>query len=68
VQTPAGDIPELAVAARVTFRLWTVEDLSLAIAIWGSREVTRLIADIGTRSEEQARECLAKEMANWEKH
>jgi [ribosomal protein S5]-alanine N-acetyltransferase len=49
---------------RIGFRLWTAEDLPLAVGIWGNPQVTKLIADLGNPSEEQARERLAREMAN----
>jgi [ribosomal protein S5]-alanine N-acetyltransferase len=49
---------------RIGFRNWAVEDLSLAVAIWGDPQVTRLVADLGNPSEEQARVRLALEMAN----
>jgi [ribosomal protein S5]-alanine N-acetyltransferase len=49
---------------RIDFRIWTAEDLPLAIGIWGNPQVTRLVADLGNPSKEQARERLAREMAN----
>jgi RimJ/RimL family protein N-acetyltransferase len=49
---------------RVGFRCWAAEDLPIAVAIWGDPEVTRLIADLGNPSEHQARDRLAREMAN----
>jgi [ribosomal protein S5]-alanine N-acetyltransferase len=49
---------------RLGFRCWTPDDLPLALAIWNKPEVTRLIADLGNPSEEQARNRLAREMAN----
>jgi RimJ/RimL family protein N-acetyltransferase len=51
---------------RIGFRVWTAEDLPLALAIWGNPQVTKLIADLGNPSEEQARERLAREVANRE--
>src|SRR5262249_56411507 len=51
---------------RIGFRCWRCEDLPLALAIWGNPHVTRLIADRGSPCEEQARQRLAREMANWE--
>jgi [ribosomal protein S5]-alanine N-acetyltransferase len=51
---------------RIGFRCWTAEDLPLAVAIWGDPEVTRLVADLGNPSEGQARDRLAREMANHE--
>jgi ribosomal-protein-alanine N-acetyltransferase len=49
---------------RIGFRCWRADDLPLAVALWGDGEVTRLIADLGRPSEEQARERLEREMAN----
>src|SRR6476661_1593784 len=49
---------------RITFREWTADDLPLAVAIWGNPEVTRLVADLGNPSVEQARERLTRELAN----
>lgn len=49
---------------RITFRQWTSDDLSQAVAIWGDPAVTRLIADLGNPSVEQARDRLAREIAN----
>ena len=49
---------------RLGFRCWAAKDLPLAVAIWGQPEVTRLIADLGNPSAEQARQRLAREMAN----
>jgi [ribosomal protein S5]-alanine N-acetyltransferase len=51
---------------RIGFRRWGTEDLPLAVALWGDPEVTRLVADLGNPSEEQARERLAREVANRE--
>jgi RimJ/RimL family protein N-acetyltransferase len=51
---------------RLGFRCWTAADLPLAVAIWGQPAVTRLIADLGNPSAEQARQRLALEMANQE--
>src|SRR5262249_9778056 len=51
---------------RIGFRCWRCEDLPLALTIWGNPLVTRLIADLGDPCEEQARQRLAREMANWE--
>ena len=49
---------------RLGFRCWTAADLPLAVAIWGQPAVTRLIADLGNPSAEQARRRLARAMAN----
>ena len=51
---------------RLGFRCWAAQDLPLAVAIWGQPAVTRLIADLGNPSEEQAQQRLAREMANQE--
>jgi RimJ/RimL family protein N-acetyltransferase len=53
---------------RIAFRLWTPDDLPLAVVIWGNAEVTRLVADLGNPSEGQARERLGREIANWGAH
>jgi RimJ/RimL family protein N-acetyltransferase len=53
---------------RIGFRTWSAEDVPLAVGIWGDPEVTRLIADLGLPSEGQARERLAREMANLSAH
>ena len=47
---------------RLGFRLWTKEDLPLALAIWGDPQVTRFVG--GPFSEEQVREKLEREIAN----
>lgn len=48
--------------ARLGFRLWSVEDLPLALALWGDLRVTRLIG--GPFSEQQIQERLAREVAS----
>lgn len=50
------------------FRLWTADDLPLARLLWADPQVTQLVADLGNPSEEQARERLARELANWQSH
>ncbi len=50
--------------ARIGFRCWTTEDLPLALGLWNNPQVTRLIADLGESSEQQARERLAREIVN----
>jgi ribosomal-protein-alanine N-acetyltransferase len=49
---------------RIGFRVWTADDLPLAVTIWGDPRVTRLVADLGHPSPEQAGERLAREVAN----
>jgi RimJ/RimL family protein N-acetyltransferase len=49
---------------RIGFRLWQPDDLLLALSLWGDTTVTRLIADLGQPSEEQARARLDRELAN----
>jgi RimJ/RimL family protein N-acetyltransferase len=53
-------------AERIGFRCWSAEDLPLAVAAWADPRVTRLVADLGNPSAEQARERLSLEMANRE--
>ncbi|MCE9565042.1 MAG: GNAT family N-acetyltransferase [Planctomycetes bacterium] len=53
---------------RIVFQKWTADDLRLALAIWGDPRVTRLVADLGNPSEEQAVERLEREIANQEKY
>ncbi|MFZ0641441.1 MAG: GNAT family N-acetyltransferase [Candidatus Acidiferrales bacterium] len=48
-------------SARLGFRCWSSDDLSLAVALWGDSRVTKLIG--GPLSEQQVRERLHKEMA-----
>jgi ribosomal-protein-alanine N-acetyltransferase len=48
--------------ARLGLRLWSSEDLPLALALWGDIQVTRLIG--GPFSEEQIREGLDREIAS----
>jgi [ribosomal protein S5]-alanine N-acetyltransferase len=53
---------------RLGFRIWTVEDLPLALGLWGDPEVTRLIDARGRLSEEQVRERLEREIATRDSH
>jgi len=46
--------------ARLGFRTWSMDDLPLALALWGDRDVTRLIG--GPFSEPQVRARLAQEI------
>lgn len=46
--------------ARLGFRYWTMDDLPLALALWGDPEVTKLIG--GPFSEEVVRKRLAAEI------
>ena len=48
----------------IVFRQWSHEDISLAAAIWADPQVTRLIADLGNPTEQQARDRLARELGN----
>lgn len=48
--------------ARLGLRLWSSDDLSLALALWGDIQVTRLIG--GPFSEQQIRERLEREIAS----
>ena len=47
---------------RLGFRVWTIEDLPLALLLWGNPEVTRTFG--GPFSEAQIHERLAREIAN----
>jgi ribosomal-protein-alanine N-acetyltransferase len=49
---------------RLSFRTWTAADWPLALALWGNPQVTRLIADLGFPSEQQAHERLVREFDN----
>jgi [ribosomal protein S5]-alanine N-acetyltransferase len=53
---------------RLGFRAWTVEDLPLALGLWGDPEVTRLIDARGRLSEEQVWERLEREIATRDSH
>lgn len=48
--------------ARLGFRLWSVEDFPLALALWGDSHVTRLIG--GPFTEQQIQERLTREIAS----
>ena len=48
--------------ARLGFRLWSSDDLPLALALWGDPQVTRFIG--GPFSETQIQERLAREIAS----
>jgi RimJ/RimL family protein N-acetyltransferase len=52
--------------ARLGFRLWSIEDLPLARALWGDLQVTRYIG--GPFSEEQIQERLAREISFMSAH
>jgi len=54
------------VTARLGFRLWSGEDLPLAMALWADQEVTRFIG--GPFSEEQIHERLNQEIAFMHDH
>jgi RimJ/RimL family protein N-acetyltransferase len=51
---------------RLGFGHWALEDFSLAMALWGDAEVTRLLG--GPFSEEQVKERLAREIDSMERH
>ena len=48
---------------RIGFRLWTLEDLDLAIGLWGDFEVTRFFDGRGKLSPSQVKERLLQEIA-----
>jgi [ribosomal protein S5]-alanine N-acetyltransferase len=52
--------------ARIGFRCWSNDDLPLAMALWGDREVTRFIGGPFTR--EQVEERLSREIASMRTH
>lgn len=52
--------------ARLGFRLWSVDDFPLALALWGDVNVTHLIG--GPFSEEQVHERLIKEIGSVRAH
>jgi RimJ/RimL family protein N-acetyltransferase len=49
---------------RAGFRLWTLDDLPLALSLWGDFKVTRLIDSRGQLSDAEVRDKLAKEIAS----
>jgi RimJ/RimL family protein N-acetyltransferase len=53
---------------RLGFRTWAIEDLPLALALWGDPEVMRLIVAGGQLSAEQVRERLLREIATQAEH
>src|SRR5262245_42339410 len=53
---------------RIGFRTWAVEDLPLAMGLWGDPEVTKLIDARGQLSEDQVRERLSREIATQASH
>lgn len=60
----AAEQPYFLHTVRLGFRCWTAEDLPLAVALWADPTVTRLVADLGQPSVEQARQRLSREMTN----
>lgn len=52
--------------ARLVFRVWTDEDLSLAMRLWGDSDVMSLLG--GPMPEEAVRGRLAQEQVNWREH
>ncbi len=48
---------------RLGFRLWRLDDLPLALGLWGNPEVTRLFDARGRLSDDEVRERLEREMA-----
>src|SRR5262245_41395414 len=67
--TPADKAADYFMRTRsIGFRTWTAADVPLAIGLWADSRVTRLIADLGKPSEQQARARILREMANQEAH
>ncbi len=59
---PAAQPNYFLKSARLGFRTWTMEDVPLALSLWGSLEVTHTFG--GPFSEAQILERLAREIAN----
>ena len=57
------DVNYFLTTARIGFRHWTTDDLSLAIRLWSHPQVSRLVADLHP-SEEQAHARFDQEMRN----
>lgn len=53
---------------RIGFRLWTLDDLDLAIGLWGDFEVTRFFDSRGKLSPDQVKERLLREIATEKLH
>lgn len=56
-----GKTPYFLSTARIAFRCWSCDDLSLAEGLWGDPQVTRYLG--GPFSDEQVREKLEREIA-----
>ncbi len=54
--------------SRLGFRLWTEQDLDLALGLWGDPRVTELIDARGRLTKEQVREKLLKEISTEREH
>lgn len=50
-------------SSRIGFRTWALDNLPLALSLWGDPEVTRYIDSRGQLSPEQVKERLLKEIA-----
>ena len=53
---------------RLKFRLWTTDDLDLALGLWGDIAVTRLIDARGQLSKAQVQQRLLQEIGTHETH
>ena len=53
---------------RLGFRVWSEDDLDLALGLWGDPKVTKLIDARGQLTEDQVRERLLLEIANNRSH
>ena len=53
---------------RLGFRVWSENDLDLALGLWGDPEVTSLIDARGQLTEEQVRDRLLLEIATARSH
>ena len=58
----AAQFPYFLKSPRLGFRTWSMEDVPLAVKLWGNTEVTRTFG--GPFSEPQIMERLAREIAN----
>jgi [ribosomal protein S5]-alanine N-acetyltransferase len=63
---PKSSNPYFLTTARLGFRCWSLDDLPLALALWGNRETTRLIG--GPFSSQQIEGKLRREIAWMDAH
>ncbi|KAJ3437487.1 acetyltransferase [Anaeramoeba flamelloides] len=53
---------------RIGFRLWSLNDLDLAVGLWGDPKVTKLIDSRGTLTEKDVKKRLEQEITMESKH